>query len=711
MKKITQLLFLSFVISNISFAQTTENFEDETNSSTTFTDNGQVFNITSVGEAYNVFVNGEKELKISTGVESTNTCNDCGYNSSDKFIDNGVNTNGNSNGSNFTIKTNNGNVIDVKNLYLFTATAGGNSLNHGGTVTITGKRANITIFTITKSSGFTTSYATNNGFTFIDFTSEGGSDNSNKGIDELIFSSTGNLDYMALDAFTWEFGKQWIGTTNTDWATDSNWLDGSAPIATDNVVIPNVTNKPIISSSTGAISNDITIDASSSLTIESGGSLIIEGTATVNGNFNYNVNVTDDKWHLISSPVVGEQYDDTWNTANSIALNLPNEAVARYINTSDANGDWIYFQNSGSATTFSSGSGYSLKRTSGGNYTFTGTFPSPPVNPTITANALGGGTENRWTLVGNPFPAHINIATFLAANTTPLTDTHESVYVWNATADEYQDLQTGQIHPGQAFFVSSNVASTSVTFTKAMQSDQNGVTFYKSTSNPKLTLLIANDTKTKSTEINYLAGKTTSLDSGFDIGTFTGQSSSLNIYTHLVSNSDGVDFKRQALPDTNYENMIIPLGVSATAGKEITFTAEGLNLPSGIKIFLEDKITNTFTRLDEANSNYKVTPSENLNGIGRFYIHTTNSALSIDKNVALENVSIYKLDKSTLRIAGLSKEKTTVLIFNLLGKQVLNTSFIANSVKDIDLPNLSKGVYLVQLKTNSGKLNKKIILE
>ncbi|KGL61993.1 T9SS type A sorting domain-containing protein [Polaribacter sp. Hel1_85] len=670
-----------------------------------------MFNVTSVGEVYNVYVYGEKELKTSTGVESTNTCNDCGYNSSDKFIDNGVNTNGSSNGSNFTIKTNNGNVIDVKNLYLFTATAEGISLSHGGTLTITGKRANITIFTITKSAGFQPDYSANNGFTFIDFTSEGGSDNSNKGIDELIFSSTGNLDYMALDAFTWEFGKQWTGTTNTDWSTDSNWLDGSAPIATDNVVIPNVTNKPVVSSSTGAVANDITIDASSSVTVESGGSLIIEGTATVNGDFNYNVNVADDKWHLVSSPVVGEQYGDIWNTANSIATNLPNEAVARYINTSDADGDWIYFQDSGSSTTFGSGSGYSLKRTGAGDYTFTGTFPEPTTNYDISRGSEGTANENRWNLVGNPHPAYINIATFLASNALAITDTHESVYVWNATADEYQDLTTGQIHPGQAFFVNSNNSFDSVQFTKAMQSDQNGVTFYKTTSNPKLTLLMADDTKTKSTEINYLEGKTTSLDPGFDIGTFTGQSSSLNIYTHLVSNSEGVDFKRQALPDTNFENMIIPVGVSVTADKEITFTAEGLNLPSGIKIFLEDRITNTFTRLDEANSNYKVTPSENLNGIGRFYLHTTNSALSVDNNVALENVSIYKLDKSTLRIVGLSQEKTTVSIFNLLGKQVLNTSFTSNGVKNIDLPNLSKGVYLVQLKTNSGKLNKKIILE
>mgnify|MGYP000439290188 FL=1 len=47
----------------------------------------------------------------------------------------------------------------------------------------------------------------------------------------------------------------------------------------------------------------------------------------------------------------------------------------------------------------------------------------------------------------------------------------------------------------------------------------------------------------------------------------------------------------------------------------------------------------------------------------------------------------------------------------MLGKQVFSTSFIANNVKDINLLNLSAGIYFVQLQNNSGKLTKKIILE
>ena len=41
-------------------------------------------------------------------------------------------------------------------------------------------------------------------------------------------------------------------------------------------------------------------------------------------------------------------------------------------------------------------------------------------------------------------------------------------------------------------------------------------------------------------------------------------------------------------PKSNYENMIIPLGITAATGKEITINSEIKNLPSGIKVFIEE---------------------------------------------------------------------------------------------------------------------------
>ncbi len=187
-------------------AQSTETFDGETAGSTSFTDNGQTFNVTSeTGEGYNIFLHGFNDPGSGGANDS---CTGCGWNGSapdNQFLDNtgNGNNNGQNNGTSFTIKPAGTINIEVSSLYLFCSTK--DIGIHSGTLTITRKRDNIEQFIFTKSSGFAnpTTFTPNNGFTLIDFSTEGGSDNSSTPIDELIISGSGNLDYLALDAFTW----------------------------------------------------------------------------------------------------------------------------------------------------------------------------------------------------------------------------------------------------------------------------------------------------------------------------------------------------------------------------------------------------------------------------------------------------------------------------------------------------------------------------
>ena len=114
--------------------------------------------------------------------------------------------------------------------------------------------------------------------------------------------------------------------------------------------------------------------------------------------------------------------------------------------------------------------------------------------------------------------------------------------------------------------------------------------------------------------------------------------------------------------------------------------------------------------MDEANTEYTITLSEELDGVGRFYIHTSASALTVD-DVTLSTVHVYKSDVSTLRIAGLPHGNTAVKLFNIFEKEILNTTFEANGIKDISVSKLAVGIYIVKVQTELGTLNKKIILE
>mgnify|MGYP000353786126 CR=1 FL=1 len=195
----TYLIFLS---GHLIFAQSTEVFDGEAGKSTIFTDGGQTFNIVSA-EGYDVFLHGTVN-GIGPG---TDNCIGCGWNGTgadQQFVDNTGNGNydGDNNGSSFSIVPV-GIEMTVQSLYLFCSTR--SLAVTTGTLTITGNKGGVEVFSFSKSSGFASpvTFSPNNGFTFIDFATEGASDFSILGIDELVISSTGNLDYMALDAFSW----------------------------------------------------------------------------------------------------------------------------------------------------------------------------------------------------------------------------------------------------------------------------------------------------------------------------------------------------------------------------------------------------------------------------------------------------------------------------------------------------------------------------
>jgi hypothetical protein len=498
----------------------------------------------------------------------------------------------------------------------------------------------------------------------------------------------------------------WTGVTDTNWNTASNW-DNKLPTNDMDVSIPNgPINQPVITGTTGVTVNDLTVEPAASLIINGGGSLKVNGTSI--GKITYNVAIADTNWHLVSSPVVGEQYDDAWVTANSIAISgvTGNRAISTYDNTtpSATTLHWRYFTG-GSTATFSEGIGYSNLRTSAGNFSFTGTFPSGDVSPTISQN------DNSWNLLGNPYPSYIDIDAFITANTSNLHGAYQAVYVWNGTSPitgSYNPLTTGYINPGQSFFVNSNLVNGTASFTEAMQSHQTGVAFYKK-NNTTINLSISDGATFKETQINYLEGKTKGLDPRFDIGMFDGTYADLRVFTHLVEGSQEIAFETQALPTTNLESIIIPLGVKANVGKEITFSLKALNLPADIKVFLEDKQTNVYTRLDEDNSNYTITLNKALNGVGRFYLHTSSKTLGVS-NVDLLTVSVYSVNQK-IHFLGLPVGKKIITLYNILGKKILEKKTIENTTS-ISATNLLKGgIYLVNLKTEKGKIIHKVIIQ
>ena len=162
-------------------AQYTETFESQTPFSSTFNSTGQSFTLTN---SFTIF-------SSRAGF---------GYQQSNRFIDNSKMIATNQVNS---IKTTDATKFTVRNLWLYVSTDGGNNPSEDGSIIIKGKLAGVVQFTINKTSGLSTSFVPNNGFSYVDFATEGGVDNSNISIDEVEFQLQGNFNYIGLDNFTW----------------------------------------------------------------------------------------------------------------------------------------------------------------------------------------------------------------------------------------------------------------------------------------------------------------------------------------------------------------------------------------------------------------------------------------------------------------------------------------------------------------------------
>jgi hypothetical protein len=514
------------------------------------------------------------------------------------------------------------------------------------------------------------------------------------------------IDNIQLGVVTWD------GSESSDWGTAANWDTNSTPTTTDNIIIPNsLTEYPTASSA-------VTVN---SVIINSGASLIAQ--STFSGTVSYSRTLTTN-WHLLSSPV-GSQDINTFTVtdvaSNAIATSGTNYGVAPYDNNGSA---WVYYTTGtiGAAGNFVAGKGYSALRTSAGDVTFTGSMPTDNVSIAIT-----DGTANEWNLIGNPYPSYIPANSgadatnnFITINTADLNASYQAVYFWNGTSYVAINHASGSrfIAPGQGFFVNSIASGSTVDFTEAMQSHQTTDVFSKTKSSsgwPEINLMMTDGVTNKTTDIKYITGTTTGLDPGYDAGMFSGTSNAFSVYTHLVTDSEGIDFTLQALPDNDYENISVPIGFNSVSGKELTFTVNHANLPNDLMIFLEDKVENKIVRLDETDTNYKINLNADNNGIGRFYIRTSTTdlrkTLGTD-DITSKNISIYFTSRQNLRIAGLNSSNTQITMYNILGKRVLHQKVNTVGVTDVSMPvNLKQGIYIIKIDSKEGSINKKVFLK
>ena len=456
----------------------------------------------------------------------------------------------------------------------------------------------------------------------------------------------------------------WDGSTDSDWNTADNWDADIVPSSSENVIIANAGNAPIIATGIGASCNNLTVNASTSLTVNAGGSLITEGSITNNGTVNIKQTITDGTWHLISAP-------NSNTTANTF--------LDDYLQYWTENGQ-TWTDNVETNTVLTPVMGYSLWGTAKGSYMFTGTPNTGEQSISLSYHEDAGKGADGMNLVGNPYPSSIDWET--------LQPTYGAAYLWDPSAGDYIEKTNGDIAPMQGFFIyTSNNGSS---FTLQNNNRSHGGSFYKNGENKhSLLLLASNGTYTDELIIDF----DTQASENFELTKDAWK---------MISGGQGVSQLWTESPDgklaidTRPYTESIQLGFANNeAGTYSIAIKEIADISTAI---LEDTKLNIFHDLSDGAYSFDWSLNDDET---RFKLHCNTTAV---EDISLPEIQAYVAGDNIIIKSKSTSER--IILLDITGR----TLGVWESTESIPAPKTA-GVYLVTIETDNDRITKKIIVE
>ena len=126
---------------------------------------------------------------------------------------------------------------------------------------------------------------------------------------------------------------------------------------------------------------------------------------------------------------------------------------------------------------------------------------------------------------------------------------------------------------------------------------------------------------------------------------------------------------------------------------------------------MEDVEEGTFTNLYEGD--FVLTPTIDLEGVGRFFIHMSADTMS-NEEVSTSMLNAYKeVNANYITLEGLATQSNNinVTLHTVLGRKVLDTTFNNNmNTQTISTLGMASGIYIIKLESGNDRLTKKLII-
>ncbi len=496
----------------------------------------------------------------------------------------------------------------------------------------------------------------------------------------------------------------WNGSSSADWNLASNWTPASIPTASSDVLIPNVSTKPIINEgmATPAVCKNLSIETGSSITLNadkaltvygsltnnagstglvigSGASLITKGTVT--GTATVNRSISGAKWHFISSPV-----------SNAAALTFTGKYLQKYTEQTNA-----YTDITSAAEALVPAKGYALWGDADGfTAQYKGLLNTGNQSVAVTRSNADLNTSG-WNLVGNPYPSSID----WDASGWTKTNLYNAIYVENSggwatyIAGAAANGGSRFIAPGQGFMVraGATIGSGSLAMNDYVRT-HNATTFLKSenASDSLIRIEVSGNGYTDEAVIRFMPEATAEFDGEYDAFKLFGYiNESAQIYT-----LGSVPLTINSVPHGISK---IPLGIHADKSGQYTLAATHTgNLGT---ITLEDIKTGISTLFPAGRYTFAFETGEDEQ---RFILHF--NMLSPAKMDETENsfASVFSSGQNIL-INLRSRLRGDILIYNLSG-QLVAGRYSAIGMNSISIPR--SGIYIVKVIAPKKTLVKKV---
>ena len=443
------------------------------------------------------------------------------------------------------------------------------------------------------------------------------------------------------------------------------------------------------------------------------GTISGSGTARVERYITPYDEVSDLKFHFLSSPVVTQAIEPEFMDLPSIlitdfyAWNEPGNVWVSY-----RKGDWNAGENPDyhvknpdfPDVNFVQGKGYMVAYPSAVTKNFIGVPATSSSGLTVNCTKNSGG----WNLVGNPFPSSLNW------NSLAKTNVDATLYYYDNSipAYKYYNESTGGlggatefISPMQGFMVHASAAG-SLGMANAARTHEGQNVFWKEaplTANI-LDLKLEGNDKADYARVCFYDEATENFDSDFDaFKIFSYSPNTTEIYSKTANNTS---LAINTLPMAVMDGGSVPLHLKVSMTGNFTLTAERINsFAPNTYITLEDKKTGSLQKLND-NPVYAFFISLQ-DAADRFVLHFKDATSVSEPALQLSAKAWYSNGKLTVET---SEGTTYVEIFNVQGQILRSCQLHGSGLQQIPLK-LPTGAYFARLINNGNMQTIKMIIQ